>query len=172
MSILAPCKWSMVFAKYCRYCFIIFVLKQVYDQKSCIFLIFFKFFAFQTACTWNLTINIICMCGSITWDCSSGLCPACCPWRMCMYNSSDIRECFVQFYMSCCIRRWIIFSFYLISIQVYNNHIIRCQQIIINSTWFDDKKSWFSVDSAYISPCKCNKSVFWKIHVCFVNFLF
>lgn len=37
MSILTPCKWSMVFAKYCRYCFIIFVLKQVYDQKSCIF---------------------------------------------------------------------------------------------------------------------------------------
>ena len=68
MSILAPCKWSMVFAKYCRYCFIIFVLKQVYDQKSCIFLIFFKFLAFQAACTWNFTINIICMCGSITWD--------------------------------------------------------------------------------------------------------
>ena len=116
MSILTPCKWSMVFAKYCRYCFIIFVLKQVYDQKSCVFLIFFKFFAFQTACTWNFTINIICMCGSITWDWSSGLCPACCPWRMCMYNSSDIRECFVQFYMSCCIRRWIVFSFYLVSI--------------------------------------------------------
>ena len=75
MSILTPCKWSMVFAKYCRYCFIIFVLKQVYDQKSCVFLIFFKLLAFQAACTWNFTINIICMCGSIKRDISSCLRP-------------------------------------------------------------------------------------------------
>ena len=79
VSIFAPCKWSMVFAKYSWYCFVIFVLEHINDQKSCVLLVFIKFFAFQTTCTWDFSVHIICMSCSIARNSSSCLCPACCP---------------------------------------------------------------------------------------------
>ena len=175
MCIFAPCKYTMVFAENCRNCNIIFFLclKFVCDQNSCVLLIsFLNLFFCQITHTWNLSVNIICMCCSITWNISSCLRPACCPCGMCMYNTTDLWEPVIKNNMCRCIGRWIITSLYFISIQVNNNHILRSQLVIFNSAWFNNKQSALSVDSTYISPCKCNQIVFWKQHICLIHFFF
>ena len=45
-------------------------------HQSCILLIgFFNFFFCETSCTWNFSIEVICMCCSIAWNTSPRLCP-------------------------------------------------------------------------------------------------
>ena len=175
MCIFAPCKYTMVFAENCRNCNIIFLLsfKLICNQNSCVLLIsFLDLFFCQIPYTWDFSVNVICMCCSITRNISSCLCPACCPCGMCMYNTTDFREAIIKNNMCRCIGRWIITSLYFISIQVNNNHILRSQLVIFNSAWFNNKQSALSVDSTYISPCKCNQIVFWKQHICLIHFFF
>ena len=48
----------------------------------------------------------------------------------------------------------------------------RLQAVVLNSAWFDHKKSLFPVNSAYIAPGKSNQTIFRQIHIGFVNFFF
>ena len=89
-----------------------------------------------------------------------------------MHNTSNLRKRIVKYHMCGSIGRWIVFTLNFISFKINNNHIFRCQFIIIHTAWFDDKKSLLSVDAADISPGKCNQAIFRQIHVCFVNFFF
>ena len=124
MSILTPGKGSMILAEHSRYSFIIKLFEMICDQNTCVFFIsFIDFFFCQVTYTWNLSINIICMCCTIAWNGSAGLSPAGCPLRMCVHDSSNIREFIIQNHMSGSIRRGIIFTFYFISIKVYYYHI-------------------------------------------------
>ena len=91
MRIFTPGKRTMILAKYCRDSFIIQFTEIIRNQNTRIFLIcLFNLFFCQISNTWNFSINIIRMRCSITWDSSSCLCPARCPFRMRMYDSSDI----------------------------------------------------------------------------------
>ena len=72
MCIFAPCKRSMILAKYCRNSFIIQFTEIICDQNTRIFLIcLFNLFFCQISDTWNFSINIIRMRCSITRDSSS-----------------------------------------------------------------------------------------------------
>ena len=79
---------------------------------------------------------------SITRDSSSCLCPARCPFRMRMYDSSDIRELIIKNHMRRSIRRRIVFSLYFISLKIYNYHIFRSQLIVFHTTWFNNKQTF------------------------------
>ena len=115
--LFSPCERSVVLAENCGNSFIVSLLEIICDQDTCISLICFCNLAFiQITDTWNFSVNVICMGSSIARNCASCLCPACSPGRMGMYDSADFRECIVKHYMSRCIRRWIIFSFYFISL--------------------------------------------------------
>ena len=74
VCIFSPCKWSVIFAKYGRNGNRIKIscVKLAYDKLSCVFFICILNLLFcKAAYTWNLTVNIICMCCSVTWNSSS-----------------------------------------------------------------------------------------------------
>ena len=175
VRILAPCKYAVILAEDCRNCQIIlcFSLKFICDQNTCILLIcFFDFFLCQIPHTWNLSVNIISVRCSITWNISSCLCPAGCPCGMCMNHSANLRKPVVKNHMCRRIRRRIVSSLHFISIQIYHNHIIRSQFVIFYTAWLDHKQSALPVDPADISPGKSDKSVFWKQHIRLIHFFF
>ena len=89
-----------------------------------------------------------------------------------MHNTSNLRKRIVKHHMCGSIRRRIVFALDFISFKIDYNHIFRRQFIIIHTTWFDDKKSLLSVDTADVSPGKRNQAIFRQIHVCSVNFFF
>ena len=71
VSIFAPCKWSMVFAKNSRnsYRIKISCIELANDKFSRIlFICILNLVLCKTAYTWNFTINIISVCCSIAWN--------------------------------------------------------------------------------------------------------
>ena len=162
----------MILAQYRRDSGVIFAttFKLICDQHTrIVFICLVNLFLGQIADTWNFPVNIIRMRGSITWNITPRLCPACCPGRMGMYNTANLRETIVKYHMSSRIRRRIIASFYFITLQVNNNHILRCQQIIFYSARFDNKQTRCTVNAADISPGKCHKAIVRKHHICLIN---
>ena len=126
MCIFSPCKWSVIFAQYCRNSFIIAVFEMFCDQHARIFFVcLFNLIFCQITYARNLSIDIVCMSRSIARNGSSCLCPACCPLRMCMYDSPDIWKFILQNHMCRGIRRRIVFTLYFISLKIHNNHIFR-----------------------------------------------
>ena len=173
MRIFAPGKRTMILAKHCRDSFIIQFTEIICDQNTRIFLIcLFNLFFCQISDTWNFSINIIRMRCSITWDSSSCLCPARCPFRMRMYDSSDIWKFIIKNHMCRSIRRWIIFTFYFISFKIYNYHIFRSQLIVFHTTWFNNKQTFFTVNATDISPGKCYQPVLRQVHICSIYLFF
>ena len=65
------------------------------------------------------------MSGSVAGNAASGLGPASGIGGMGMYDTADFRECLVQLHMGSGIGGGIIFSFHLITVQIYNDHILR-----------------------------------------------
>mgnify|MGYP006918130122 CR=1 FL=1 len=105
--IFSPCKRSVIFAKYGRNGNRIKIscVKLAYDKLSCVFFICILNLLFcKAAYTWNLTVNIISMSGSIAWNCAAGLCPAGSPRGMSMYDSTDLFVFFIKFNMRCRVR--------------------------------------------------------------------
>ena len=173
MRIFTPGKRSVVFAKDCRNSLIIKLAEIICDQNTRIFLIcLFNLFFCQISDTWNFSINIIRMRCSITRDSSSCLCPARCPFRMRMYDSSDIRELIIKNHMRRSIRRRIVFSLYFISLKIYNYHIFRSQLIVFHTTWFNNKQTFFTVNATDISPGKCYQPVLRQVHICSIYLFF
>ena len=87
-------------------------------------------------------------------------------------NAADLRERFVQFQVGGGIRRRIQVTFNLVSIHIDDNHVRRLQFLIGNSARFDHKQTLFTVNSADIAPCKCNKAILRKLQVRFADILF
>ena len=173
MCIFAPCKRSMILAEYCRNSFIIKVFEIICDQYTRIlFVCFLNLLFCQITYTWNFSVNIVRMSRTIAWNRSPGLCPARRPFRVCMYDSTDLRKWIIKNHMCWCVWWRIIFTLDFVSIQVNNYHIFRSEFIIFHTTRLDYKQSLFTVNAADITPCKCDQPVFRKIHISFINFFF
>ena len=85
MCIFAPCKRSMILAKYCRNSFIIKVFEIICDQHTRIlFVCFLNLLFCQITYTWNFSVNIVRMSRTIAWNRSSCLCPARRPFGECV----------------------------------------------------------------------------------------
>ena len=63
-----------------------------------------------------------------------------------MNNAADLWKCFVQLQMGRGVRRRTVASFYFVSVQIHDNHIVRCQQVVIHAAWFDDEQTAFPVN--------------------------
>src|SRR5699024_1934351 len=105
MRVLAPGKRTMVLAEHCGNGFIILIFEIISDQHACILLIsLVDLFFCQIAHTGNLTVDIIRMGGSIEGNPSSGLCQACSPGCMGMFDSVDDGARDVEKHLCGCIR--------------------------------------------------------------------
>ena len=89
-----------------------------------------------------------------------------------MDDSAYFRECFVKLYVGCGVGGGVVFSFYLISVQIHDYHILRGKLVIINAAGLDGKQAAFPVDFTHISPGKGNKAIFGKKHIGFIYSLF
>ena len=175
MCILAPGKWSVVLAKNRRRCDIVdaLSLKLISDQDSCVeFVCLIDLLLSQVADTWNVFVNIVCMGRTVARDISSCLRPRCRPGRVGMHDTANIRETVVKYHVGRRIGRRVVLALDLIALQIHNDHIFRCQFVIIYTARLDYKKSCLPVDTTDIAPGKCHQLIFWQKHICLINFSF
>ena len=59
-----------------------------------------------------------------------------------------------------------------LTVKVNNYHMFSCHYVIFYTAGFNDNKTFFSVDTADVTPGKCNKIIFRKKEVSLQNFFF
>ena len=154
-----------------RVCFAL--LKSLNDHKTGVFLIgLLDLLRRQASGTWNLAKEIIRVCGAVERDAPPRLRPRSGFRRMCMDYTADLRVFFVQFEMRRCIGGWSVVPLDFVSVQIHDDHILRCKLIIVHAARLYDKISALSVDPADIPPGIGDKSASRQFHVCFVYFFF
>ena len=109
---------------------------------------------------------------TVARDISSCLRPRCRPGRVGMHDTANIRETVVKYHVGRRIGRRVVLALDLIALQIHNNHIFRCQFVIIYTARLDYKKSCLPVDTTDIAPGKCHQLIFWQKHICLINFSF
>ena len=173
MAVFSPCKRTVILTKYCWNCLIVLVLEIICNQNTCILLIgSIDLFLCETSHTGNFSVHIVCMGSSIAGNASSGLSPACGPWRVGVYNTADFWKSLIQFNMGRSVRRRVVSALDFVALQIHDHHIFRSQLVIIHSAGFNSEIACLSVDLAYIAPGKGYQVVLWQKHICLIDCFF
>jgi hypothetical protein len=88
-----------------------------------------------------------------------------------MYDTADLRILAVKLDVCGSIGGGIVFALYLVSVKIDHDHIVRSHSLIADTRGLYYKETAFTVDTRYIAPGKCNKSVLNKLQIVFKNLL-
>jgi len=138
-----------------RHRIIFSILNGFYNYLSRIgFVIFHYFLLCKFSCAMNISVEIIRMGRSQSWNGHACLCKSNSIYRMRMDNTPYLINCLIKFQMSFCVRRRIPFPFHFqSSFNIDYNHIFWCHPIIINTGRFNNHISSIIRYATNITPC-------------------